>query len=208
MPNPRLSFRTRRLLSVATQILLTSTAFSAAPLPQSTKPPLHVENDGFPSGHDTPEGIASDLARAFIDRDEKRFAKTCVRSHGRGQSSEAYESFLKEMTQVIRDEATRKKPSPTLPSRISKVFAARHLTKNGPASFGYAAFDFEDIMFVDVGVYLHNGERALNRTMVIKDRDGKWYVHPAPNLDPLLSDGLNQETDSSVDFADVYNLHK
>lgn len=61
-------------------------------------------------------------------------------------------------------------------------------------------------MFVDIGVYLYNGERVMNRTMVIKDRDGKWYVHPAPSVSPLLSDGLNEEKTSVEDLTDVYEL--
>ena len=31
---------------------------------QVAKPSLHVAKDGFPAGHDTPEGVASDIARA------------------------------------------------------------------------------------------------------------------------------------------------
>jgi hypothetical protein len=46
------------------------------------------------------------------------------------------------------------------------VFAARHLSKNGPASYGYAGFGFQDIMFVDVGVFLYSGERSMMRTLV------------------------------------------
>jgi len=61
-------------------------------------------------------------------------------------------------------------------------------------------------MFVDVGVYLHNGRRLLNRTLVIKDKDGKWYVDPDPSASPLLSDGLDQESASVVDLTDVYEL--
>jgi hypothetical protein len=61
-------------------------------------------------------------------------------------------------------------------------------------------------LFVDVGVYLHNGERAMNRTLVIKDRDGKWYVHPDPSASPLLSDGLNEEKASVEDLTDAYEL--
>ena len=63
-------------------------------------------------------------------------------------------------------------------------------------------------MFVDVSVDLRNGQRILKRTLVIRDSDGRWYIHPAPNLDPLLSDGLNQETTSSLDFSDVYDVQK
>jgi hypothetical protein len=61
-------------------------------------------------------------------------------------------------------------------------------------------------MFVDIGVYLRNGERAMNRTLVIKDKDGKWYVHPDPSASPLLGDGLNEEKASVEDLTDVYEL--
>ena len=105
--------------------------------------------------------------------------------------------FLQQTAESIKDEAAKKQSSPQGPKSIGKVFAARHVSKSGPVSYGYAAFGFEDIMFVDVGVYLQNGERAMNRTMVIKDRDGKWYVHPAPYVSPLRSEGLNDE-DKSV----------
>jgi hypothetical protein len=63
-------------------------------------------------------------------------------------------------------------------------------------------------MFVDVGVYLYSGERSMMRTMVIKDSNGKWYVHPAPSASPLLSDGLDEEKLSVMDFADAYELEK
>jgi hypothetical protein len=51
-------------------------------------------------------------------------------------------------------------------------------------------------VFVDVVALLHDGSEHINRTFVIKDKHGKWYVHPAPGLHPLLSYGLNEETPS------------
>jgi hypothetical protein len=134
-----------------------------------TKPKLKVAADGLPSGHDTPEGAACDLARAFINRDAALFSNTCVRLYGGDKGPEDYAAFLKSTVEGFKQEAARKDPSPSGPKSIGKVFAARHLTRNGPASYGYAAFKFQDIMFVDVGCLLHNGERCLNRTMVIKD---------------------------------------
>jgi hypothetical protein len=43
---------------------------------QTAKPKLRVAADGFPSGHDTPAGAACDLARSFINRDDKLFSST------------------------------------------------------------------------------------------------------------------------------------
>jgi hypothetical protein len=173
---------------------------------QTTKPRLRVVEDGLPSGHGTPEGVACDLARSFINWDERLFTSTSIRLYGGGNGREAYANFLQSTAHSIREEAAKKEPSPQAPKSIGKVFAARHLTKSGPVSYGYAAFGFEDIMFVDIGVYLYNGERAINRTLVIKDRDGKWYVHPDPSASPLLCNGLNEEKASVEDLTDVYEL--
>ena len=173
---------------------------------QTTKPKLKVATDGLPSGHDTPEGAACDLARSFINRDKKLFSTTSIRLYAGGNGPEAYAKFLQETVQSIEAEAAKKEPSPQGPKSIGKVFAARHLSKSGPVSYGYAVYGFEDVMFVDIGVYLHNGERVMNRTLVIKDRDGKWYVHPDPSADPLLSNGLNEEKASVLDLSNVYEL--
>lgn len=190
------------VLLVGTSTLLLCSAFAK----QTGKPKLKVAADGLPSGHGTPEGAACDLARSFINRDPKLFSATCIRLYAGGTGPEAYAKFLQETVQNIKEEASRDSPSPQGPKSMGKVFAARHLSKAGPLSYGYAAFGFEDIMFVDIGVFLHNGERNLNRTLVIKDRDGKWYVHPAPFASPLICEGLNEEKDSVLDLTDVYEL--
>jgi hypothetical protein len=174
----------------------------------ATKPKLKVASDGFPSGHETPEGAACDLARAFIKHDDTLFSSTCIRLYSGGKGPAAYAAFLTKTVAEIKAEAAKKEPSPGGPKSIGKVFAARHLSKDGPASYGYAAFGFQDIMFVDVGVFLHDGSHALNRTLVIKDKDGKWYVHPIPSAAPLLSMGLNDETPSKQDFSEAYEIQK
>jgi hypothetical protein len=171
------------------------------------KPSIKVDTDGFPRGRESPEGAAVDLARAFIARNEKLFLNSCIPPFGAGESRGKYEDFLARVATEIRDEAVKKEASTGGPEKIGKVFAARHLSAGGPASYGYAAFDFQDIMFVDVGVFLHDGGSALNRTLVIKDK-GNWYVHPAPELMPLLSMGLNDEGRSSEDFSQAYEVLK
>lgn len=193
---------------VVLTFLFCGLAAAGAHAQQSSKPKLRVAVDGFPAGHDTPEGVATDLARAFINRDAALFSSTSVRLHGSGAGRASYARFLHDRVEDIKQEAAKKEPSPFGPKTIGKVFAARRLTRNGPASYGYAAFGFQDVMFVDVGVYLQNGETALNRTLVIKDRDGKWYVHPDPRSDPLLSQGLNDEKPSVQDFSEVYEIQK
>ena len=66
-------------------------------------------------------------------------------------------------------------------------------------------FNFHDVMFVDVAVELHNGKSYLNRTLVVKTADGNWYVHPCPQTHPLLSAGLNDESDSESEFTGQTN---
>lgn len=174
-------------------LLLTLASWSA----QGAAAPTAKEGrDAFPRGHDSPEGAAADLARAFIARDARLFREVCIAPFGGGESRAQYEAFLERTAQGIAAEAAKDEPSPGGPSAIARVFAARHLTADGPASYGYAMFGFQDVMFVDVAALLQDGSEYINRTFVIKDEAGKWYVHPAPSLHPLLSAGLNEESPS------------
>ena len=90
------------LLSLPTLVVLTFlSTLSGAAGQQSTKPKLRVASDGLPSGHDTPEGAACDLARAFIARDDKLFASTSIRLYGGGAGREAYSKFLQQTAENI-----------------------------------------------------------------------------------------------------------
>lgn len=164
------------------------------------KAPLRaLGTDGFPTGHSTAEGAACDLARAYIERSPASFRGTCIRPYG----PSAYEDCLDNFVASMKQEAANEVSSTAGPREIGKVFAARHLAMDGPASSGYALFGFQDVMFVDVGVVLHSGDRFLNRTLVIRDKDGLWYVHPSPEVSPLLAAGLDDEAPSLRDFSDV-----
>jgi len=183
-------------------MLLVCSIFSIS----AAKPRLRLAADGFPTGQDTPEGAASDLARAFMTRDALGFRHICIRPYGDGQARAEYTEYLDGVSNNLKREIAT--PPPDSPQKIVKVFAARHLSKNGPASYGYASFDFQDVMFVDVKVALHNGKQHVRRTMVIKDRDGKWYTHPVPDVSPLLSYGLYDESASVHLFSDVYDVER
>jgi hypothetical protein len=168
---------------------------------------LKVAADGFPSGHNTPEGTAADLARAFIKNDVDLFTHTCIGLYAGHTGPAAYDQFMRKTIASLQ-QASRTEPLSTAPKAIAKVFAARHLSHDGPASYGYSAFDFQDVMFVDISADLYNGNRALNRTLVIQMKDGSWYAHPAPDVSPLLSFGLKDEGPSVVDFKDAYTVEK
>jgi hypothetical protein len=172
----------------------------------TAKPKLRVAADGFPSGQATPEGAASDLARAFVARDAVGFRNICIRPYGGGPARAEYAQYLKRVSEHLKQ--GQGNPATDDPKKIATVFAARHLSRNGPSSYGYANFDFQDVMFVDVEVVLQSGSTHLRRTMVIKDRDGNWYAHPVPDVSPLLSDGLYEESPSVQLFSDAYDVER
>lgn len=185
-------------------LLAAAGAFAA----ESAKPALKVTADGFPSGHGTPEGAACDLARAFIGRDVALFKETCIPPFGGGEQRGNYETFLEKTAESMKEEAARKEPSPGGPKAIVKVFAARHLTKNGPVSMAYALFDFRDLMFVDLQTQRQNGDLANFRILTIKKADDKWYVYPTPQYNELMTMGLNSESESTQDFSEAYQIEK
>lgn len=160
-----------------------------------------VAPDGFPTGQDTPEGVAADLARAFIQRDSALFEKICLPLYGSQRERDGYGQFRTAMKKSIDDEAKRAVPSPGAPKTLAKVFAARQLSLSGAASYGFAVLGFDEVQFVDVGVVLVNGQRGLNRTLVVK-KGGIWFVHPLPSVTPLLSAGLNEEKPSEADWTE------
>jgi len=186
-------------------VVLLSTITQAS---QKTKPVLFVEKDGFPSGHGSPEGVACDLNQSFIKHDIKRFEDACIKPFTGGASRKAYDRFLISMIRMIEGERGKTVPNPGEPKSILKVYAVRGLSKDGPASYGYSAFGFKNVEFVDIAVTLNDGKQVVRRTLVIQDASGKWYAHPDPYSSPLLCDGLTDETASKKDIGDVYTLKK
>ncbi len=166
----------------------------------AAEPVVVVAKDGFPTGTDSPEGAACDLARAFIHDDPTLFLATCIAPFGNPEARMARHQFLQAVVVQMKLEPTGTPPSPDRPKSIAKCFAARHLSQDGPASYGAAAFGFQDVMFVDVCALLQNAETRLCRTLVVKNKQGKWVVDPQPESSPLLSAGLDDETPSTMDF--------
>ena len=176
------------------------------PVVSKKLPVIYVEADGFPSGQDTPEGTAADFARAFINFDVKLFKAICLPLRGGGTPNDAYSKFLHKKADELRAEAKKKAHSGMGPKTIAKLYAMKHMTDHGQASYAYAAFDLYDIAFVDVLVTRIDGTVSPLRTMVVQNKRGKWFVDPAPGLDPLLSGGLNEEAHSEIEFNHVYTV--
>lgn len=154
----------------------------------------------WPTGSNTPEGAACDLARSFINKDVPLFRSVCVKPMGEGKSVDDYESFIDNMLSDFE----RAKANPEAahgPVSITKVYTARSLARNGPASTAYALFGFHDVKFVDLVTQNDNGDPFLCRTLVLMDRGGKWQVLPLPQAYPLLSMGLNDESPSTQEYV-------
>lgn len=180
-------------------VLLLSPALAVAEPPSST--PISVAGAALPSGQDSPEGAAVDFARAFVDHDAALFRRVCIRDHAEGDAAKALAELRQSVVEGLAAMSEGTSPHPDAPAKVEKIFAFRNLSRNGPASYGFAAFGFQNLGFVDVLAKTHAGDQITTRTMVIKDRDGKWYVHPAPEISPLLSTGLNDEPDSTEEFV-------
>ncbi|MCH7849426.1 MAG: hypothetical protein IIB53_13810 [Planctomycetes bacterium] len=172
----------------------------------TTRPTIKAETDAdtdtdadtekdptFPSGQISPEGVACDMARAFINADKTLWLKinNPTLTKPNTEANDFVENISKQMEEMARIDI-KDRPGP---KEILRVYKARHLSMNGPASYGYAVFNFEDVMFVDVVTLNFDGTEFLNRTLVVKDRS-KWYVVPRPDLVSLLSWGLNSESES------------
>jgi hypothetical protein len=195
----------KTFIATTCAILTVVAAFYA----NQAKPKIKVAANGFPAGHDTPEGVACDLARSFIKHDIVLFANTCIQPFGASETfGTNYQTFLKNVIRSMKEEASRKEPSLGAPKTISKVFAARHLSARGPESLAYAIFDSRGVMFVDLKTTRVIGDSAPYRIFVIKKSDEKWYVYPTPKSDSLLCAGLDSETKSTRDFSEAYEVQK
>ena len=160
----------------------------------------NTPSDTWPRGSGTPEGIACDLARSFIDTDLELLKATVVPPLGRGESAEEYGEFLRGMAGTIVANSEQVDLPEDWPKRINRLFAARDLSKGGPSSYGYAAWNLKKVMFVDVEVELRNGDLFIHRTQVLQLPSGKWGVMPAPHIYLLLSDGLHDEAPSELAY--------
>lgn len=142
-----------------------------------------------------------DLARAFMRQDVQLFRQTCIQPFGGGQSRIEYSRYLEGVTTHFQQDGAFRESVPDNPKEITQVFAARHFSADGPASYGYAAYDFQDVMFVDIEVLLNNGMKHVKRTLVIEDRNKRWYALPVLDIYPLLSDGVYDEAPSKQLYA-------
>lgn len=162
---------------------------------------VEISADGFPTGSTSPEGIACDLTRAFMTADDQLWKSVCFGQVGESSNDE-YAKFIDEMSGKM-DAMKEKAPSQRGgPKEIMTVYKARDFSLSGPASYGYAAMNLNDVKFVDVAVTMWDDSTYINRTLVLQTSDNRWYAMPRPDLFRLLSMGLNTETDSVILWDD------
>ncbi|MCA9281459.1 MAG: hypothetical protein KDA30_05430 [Phycisphaerales bacterium] len=165
---------------------------------QAETPKIVGGDDGFPTGQSTPEGVACDLARAFIDPNAELFRTVCLPTRRGSKSGDAYNDFLDGMSAQMEQVKGKTPQELGGPTHIETVYKARHLSMDGPASAGYALMQLSDVMFVDVVTPLWNGQEYTNRTLVVqRESDGKWYAMPRPDIYSMISAGLNSESSST-----------
>jgi hypothetical protein len=172
----------------------------------AAEPELKLASDGFPTGQSTPEGAACDLGRAFINADGELFRQIVIPPYGGEALRRKREEFVDNVLRQMVQQKKLPEQERSGPKSIGMCFAARHLSRKGPASYAFAAFDYRDVMFVDVGTHMRDGSRHLNRTLVLQDKNGKWYAHPVPAISPLLMTGLNEESESEIGFRQRYKI--
>ncbi|OGV37131.1 MAG: hypothetical protein A2X48_04790 [Lentisphaerae bacterium GWF2_49_21] len=164
-----------------------------------------IAADGFPAGQGTPEGVACDAVRSYINSDHELWLSTLAptflygdKNNEKGaEALKKYEDFKEVMVEKNKQNAK----DPKFPKmKIVKVFKARNFTKNGPGSMAYALFEFTGNMFVDILVD-QGGEKPFRaRYHVMQDKDKKWYFEPRPDMMPFLSMGLNEESESTEEW--------
>jgi len=141
----------------------------------------------IPSGQATAEGVACDMAKAFINAD-KELWETIVMKADNGYYSE----FIKNMSTEMDKQKILDPDKRSGPKKIQICYKMGKLSKNGPNSYAFAVFNYDEIGFVDVGVLGTNDKQIMNRTFVYRSKD-KWFALPRPDLFPLLTMGLNGE---------------
>jgi len=174
-------YRSIRLATISMVLILASSGTADA---KNDKPKIAVAPDGFPTGLDTPEGAASDLERAYINHDSNLFANVCIGLYVNHTGPALYDKFMRETIARLDRESSSKTNRPKDAKAIAKVFAARHFSRNGPASYGYAGFDFLDVQFV-------NGTRIQRRRSPRFCAPGWTKRHPPQPIFPRSTRSAN-----------------
>ena len=141
----------------------------------------------LPTSQKTAEGVAADLASAFINTDNELWEKIQLKKL---QSKKQYKSFVEAISKQMI--SLKNKDNQSGPKEVIEIRKMGKLSKNGPNSYAYSVFNLTEIGYVDVCVINYDNKKSWNRTFVLK-YEKEWFVLPRPDLFPLLTMGLNNE---------------
>jgi len=195
----------KKIIIILLSTLFLSSFVYADEIVPSEQPIYEIAPDGFPTGQGSPEGVACDAMRAYMNADHELWLSILVPSDIYGSKKDPkgskkvdeYEEFKKIMAKKMKQRAISKK-FPKM--KIIKVYKARNFSKSGPASLAYAVYGMGGNMFVDLVIDSGEKEPISARYHVVQDSSNKWYFEPRPDLAQALSTGLNKESKSAVEW--------
>lgn len=223
MPSAPDQRRTRILASIVAPALILAACSSnepehAAPTPPAPKAPERtltiadpddaegvqpeIADDGFPTGHTTPEAAASDLVRAIIKADPDLLREASLQLPSDSESTRKYNAFLDQTESELREAPGSLVPQLASAQNITAVYKARPLSAPGPTSYAFTVLNLRDVRFVDIESQMHDGTTITNRTLVVQTAlDKSWFAIARPDFFPLLSEGLDDEPESTELWA-------
>lgn len=155
--------------------------------------------DGFPTGHATPEAAACDLVRAIIQADPDLLREASLQLPSDTESAILYNKFLDQTESELRAAPGSLVPDLADAQYITTVYKARPLSAPGPKSYAFTVLNLRDVKFVDTQSKMLDGSTLDSRTLVVQTAlDKKWYAIARPDFFPLLSEGLDDEPESTV----------
>lgn len=169
----------------------------------TNKGAFFLHSDGFPTGNETPEGAATDLMRAFINRDAELFhqRRWVISCEGYNDPANAYTNFLAHMPKPITTKANKNVSASSDSQRIGKVYAARVSSKfsgqNLESSKLLGVMGHE--AFVDVVTIGENETHYLSRISVSQNADRKWCA--------AFGSLHDHESESTTDFTEQQTRH-
>ena len=185
-------------------LILIAIVFLCSAVYAQTK--YEIDSDGFPAGQNSPEGVACDAIRAYINSDHELWLSVLLpsrmygdkRNPGGEENIRQYEEFKTMMVEKKKQNAK----DPNFPKmKIVEVYKARNFSANGPSSLAYALLEMHGNMFVDVLVDTGGVNIQLVRSHVMQDKNKIWYFEPRPDLMPFFASGLNEESASIIEWG-------
>ncbi|MEP3479182.1 MAG: hypothetical protein ABJZ55_08050 [Fuerstiella sp.] len=150
----------------------------------------------IPTSHESPEGIAVDLVRAYVLRDFDAFNEARTKSfcEGRTDPVNYYVMFRNSTTLFKGVEPFRETSALSSHGRVVRVYSAQPLTTPKQREVASAfSQGWHKPTLVDVVIEDSRGNEFLHRTIVVKSkRDDLWYARPQLGHHEYLSELLLQ----------------